>query len=140
MAVRNLTEKEIAVLSNQGCSSTNWQNINVTKEFVTVNIWNVRFEGSVSLGLYSGKIEVEDSISKPCGLYNSYIQDCLIADNVLISNVGSLVNYEVKKNSVVENIGTLAVTGESTFGNGVEIDVFNEGGGRELRPVTYIPT
>jgi hypothetical protein len=33
---------------------------------------------------------------------------------------------------VIENVDELSVYGETTFGNGLEIDVLNEGGGREL--------
>jgi hypothetical protein len=38
----------------------------------------------------------------------------------------------VEENVAIYNVGSLVVNKESTFGNGTEIEVLNEGGGREL--------
>ncbi|NQU84739.1 MAG: DUF4954 family protein, partial [Mariniphaga sp.] len=55
-----------------------------------------------------------------------------VGDNVFISNASAVSNYDIGDNTVIENTGTLIVAGETTFGNGHEIEVLNEGGGREL--------
>ena len=34
---------------------------------------------------------------------------------------------------IIENVDSIAVNGPSSFGNGFEIEVLNEGGGRELK-------
>ncbi len=44
-----------------------------------------------------------------------------------------LDNVCVEDDAVIENVGTLACSGETTFGNGEELEVLNEGGGRELK-------
>ena len=49
-----------------------------------------------------------------------------------ISDVKNLTNYFIAENVAIENVGSLVMNGESTFGNGTEIDVLNEGGGRGL--------
>ena len=49
-----------------------------------------------------------------------------------ISEVKNLTNYFIAENVAIENVGSLVMKGESTFGNGTEIEVLNEGGGREL--------
>jgi hypothetical protein len=132
MVYRPLTKDEISILLSQGCSAEKWTDISVKEEFSCGNIWFTRFEGTITLGIYSGIIEVEKGISRKHGIYNSYIRHCDIEDNVLISDVKNLANYIIEKNVVIENVGSLITIEESTFGNGTEIEVLNEGGGREL--------
>jgi len=43
-----------------------------------------------------------------------------------------LSNYIIEANVAISNVGSIALKGESAFGNGIEIEVLNEGGGREL--------
>ncbi|MCJ7821080.1 MAG: DUF4954 family protein, partial [Bacteroidales bacterium] len=132
MAYRLLTGEEINVLLSQGCFAENWTDITVSDKFSPVNIWNTRFEGKITLGSLSGVMKVEDGPSRTAGIYNSYIRYCDIADNVYISEVKKLTNYIISENVSIENVGSLETKGESSFGNGTEIEVLNEGGGREL--------
>ena len=89
-------------------------------------------KAGLKLGILSGIIEGADGSSKDCGIYNSNIRNCEISDNVCISEVKNLTNYFIAENVTIENVGSVVMTGESTFGNGTEIDVLNEGGGRGL--------
>ncbi|MCK4749362.1 MAG: DUF4954 family protein, partial [Bacteroidales bacterium] len=41
-------------------------------------------------------------------------------------------NYRISDNVVIENVDTISVNGPTSFGNGFEIEVLNEGGGRDL--------
>ena len=132
MSYRKLTINEIIALQRQGCLSLNWDNIQVKDGFSTSSVINTQFEGKVKLGTFSGKVELEPGISKPAGIRNSYIENCEIGDNSYISNVRNLINYNIENNVAIENVGTIIVNGESTFGNGYEIEVLNEGGGRDL--------
>jgi acetyltransferase-like isoleucine patch superfamily enzyme len=137
MEYRNLTDQEISSLLAQGCLSDDWDIIFVKEGFKTDNIRNVHFEGKVHLGIYDNNIQIMADLYKPCGLFNAFIQDCTIGDNVHISQVQNLVNYDIGDHAIIKNIGTLAVLGESTFGNGVEINVLNEAGGREIPLYTH---
>ena len=132
MAHRHLTKEEINTLLSQNCFADNWTGITVKEGFSTENIINTRFEGNIKLGIYSGKIEVEKNISKSCGIFTSFISNCEIADNVHISEVKNLSNYVIEENVAILNTGSIVVNEESAFGNGTEIEVLNEGGGREL--------
>lgn len=132
MDYRKLTDFEIEALKKQGCSAEKWDTVLVKNGFMPERIGNIHFEGLVKLGVYKTSLEVDNGISKPSGLFNSYIQNCKIDDNVYISDVKNLVNYHIESNVVIENVGTLAVTHKSAFGNGTEIEILNEGGGREL--------
>ncbi len=132
MTYRHLTKEELNVLLSQNCSADSWDSIIVPEGFLPGEIRNTRFEGSIKLGIYSGKIELEKSISRTCGIYNSHISNCEIGDNVYISDVRNLSNYIIEGNVAISNVGSLAVNNETAFGNGTEIEVLNEGGGREL--------
>ena len=69
---------------------------------------------------------------------------CIIAEvekNVLIHNVRSYIaNYRIEENVVIHNITTLAVDGETAFGNGVVVEAINEGGGRDIPIYDYLST
>lgn len=132
MAYRLLTGEEISILLSQGCFAEKWSDISVSDKFSAKNIRNTRFEGKITLGIFSGVIKEEEGISKECGIYNSFIRQCEIADNAYISEVKNLTNYFIAENVSIENVGSLEMNGESTFGNGTEIEALNEGGGRGL--------
>ncbi|MBT3386108.1 MAG: DUF4954 family protein [Prolixibacteraceae bacterium] len=132
MSYRNLTNNEITALKQQGCFSIEWASILVNNGFKVNTIYDTQFAGEIKLGSFTGNVELEKGISKQAGIRNSYIENCVIGDNVYLSNIGSLVNYNIGDKVAIENVGTIAVTQESTFGNGHEIEVLNEGGGREL--------
>ena len=132
MNYRKLSGEEISILENQFCRAENWSDIRVTESFVTENIHNVTFLGSCILGEFSGKIKTDTNQHIQCGIFNSTIDNCVLSNNIFIRNVQKLSNYFVESDVLIENVSELAVKGESTFGNGQEIDVLNEGGGREL--------
>jgi len=67
------------------------------------------------------------------GLYNSKIIDCQIGDNVLISDVKCISNYIVKDKVVLFNNGIISCSAAAVFGNGVEVPVAIETGGREVK-------
>ncbi len=132
MDYRNLHESEIKTLQQNGCTTDNWENIRVTADFIPDYVQNVHFQGQIRLGYFSDLIEIEPGISKPAGIFHCFIQDCIIDDNVYISQVKNLVGYHIENQVVIENVGNLIVKGETTFGNGTRLEILNEGGGREL--------
>ncbi len=128
MSYRKLTEAEISELSRQGCSATSWETVLVSEDFSAHNIYYTHFEGEVRIGRLTGKL----SNGKRAGIYKSYIENSIIEDDVFLSDVKRLVRYRVAEGSFLMNIGAMEVTGETAFGNGMELEVLNEGGGREL--------
>ncbi len=128
MNYRKLSETEISELTRHGCSATNWRIVTVTPKFSTRNIYYTHFEGEVKIGNLTGKL----NNGKRSGLYKSYIENCIIEDDVFISDVKRLVKYRVATGAFLMNVGSIEVEGETTFGNGTELEVLNEGGGREL--------
>ncbi len=132
MDYRDLHESEIKTLQRNGCTSDNWENIKVTADFLPDSIQNVQFRGQIRLGRFADLIEIEPGISKPGGIFHSFVQECTIADNVYISQVKNLVGYHIESQVAIENVGSLIVKGETTFGHGTRLEILNEGGGREL--------
>ncbi|MDQ1332855.1 MAG: hypothetical protein QG576_890, partial [Bacteroidota bacterium] len=60
--------------------------------------------------------------------------NCTIGSNVLISNIGDYIaNYNIEDEVVIKNCGKIYTEGISTFGNGTEVAVLNETGGRSVK-------
>ncbi len=132
MKLRNLTSEEISLLKKQGCEADDWMNVIVKQKFHPTNIWNVFFEGKNTIGVFEASSDKQAVSSKKPGIYNSRIVNCEIGDNVRISHVKYMSNYDIGDNCILEDVGSLSVTGITAFGNGTEIEVLNEGGGRTL--------
>jgi carbonic anhydrase/acetyltransferase-like protein (isoleucine patch superfamily) len=133
MGYRILSEAEISQLRTQGCNADDWNRIQVKDPFTIKRLRNVTFSGDITIGTFSKKMVSLGGIERECGIYNCYVHNCLIGDNVYLSNVATLANYDIADDVVIENVGTVQVTGATSFGNGIELDVMNEGGGRTLK-------
>lgn len=133
MSYRPLNSSEITALKDQGCFSSDWSKIKVTDPFSTDHIHQVRFLGEVKVGKLGGTITSGNGEQKISGLYHCKIECCEIGDNVLIDQVGLVKNYRIGDRVILENVQSISVSGPSSFGNGYEIEVLNEGGGRELK-------
>ena len=56
-----------------------------------------------------------------------------MGDNCCIENIQNYIaNYEIGHDTFIENVDIILVDGVSKFGNGVEVSVLNETGGREV--------
>ena len=129
---RPLDGDEIKVLECQGCSSPDWSAVRVAEGFKPIRVRDTHFSGDVKLGANGGTVTNDAGLEKISGLFHAYVHDCTIGDNVRIANVGvHIANYNIGDGACIENVGTLEVCPGATFGNGVEIEPLNEGGGRE---------
>lgn len=127
-----LSEQNIQQLERQGCRAVNWQLISMTPGTDLSRIRDIHFVGTVSFGDTSGTHTV-DGVELPCGLYQATIADCIIGDRVRIANIGSVIaGYHIANDVVIQDVDTLFVTPGATFGNGVELEAINEGGGRGI--------
>ncbi len=129
----SLSPDQIAQLVDQGCSCDDWSKVLVTDGFRAETVSTTRFSGHVKLGAFEKHVSFFGGVSKPTGISHATIHNCTIGDNAYISRVRNYIaNYVIEDDVVIENIDLLAVEGPSTFGNGVEIAVVNEAGGREI--------
>jgi hypothetical protein len=131
--VRILTEDEIARLRAGGNRCSEWGRILVTEAFTPENIVGTTFIGDCVLGTLKGEgIHAENGVSLPSGIYDSTVVNCEIGDGCLVSKVSLLSNYVLEEKSVVFDTGVLSASAGCTFGNGREIAIGIETGGREV--------
>lgn len=136
---RNLFDEEIGQLVHQGCSSTDWNLVKVSHDFIPSNIENCKFTGDIRLNSFNGTVELTGGITFKTGISNAWLHNCEIGKNALIHNVRSYIaNYIIEEGVVIHNVTTLAVDGETSFGNGVLVEAINEGGGREIPIYDYL--
>ena len=128
-----LADDQIRMLASRGCSAEDWSDVSVTEAFDARNIRNARFTGRVQIGDITGKITGPGGIEKDCGIYDATIINCSIGDGTRIANVGvHIAQYDIGDNVCIENVAAMQTNPQATFGNGVEVAVLNEAGGREV--------
>ena len=133
MSYRNLTPGEINILKTQYCNADNWDNIHVHNNFSPDYIKHVNFSGKVTLGLFEKEFTLPGGLKKHSGISHACFHNCEIGDNVLIENIQNYIaNYRIGNDVRIQNIHYIYVEGEASFGNGVEVSVLNETGGREV--------
>ncbi len=129
---RPLTSDEIADLERRGSRAADWTSVQVADGFTTTAVARCAFSGPVRLGAFSGAVSVAGA-ALPAGCYDSSLHAVSVAGGARVDRVALLSNYDVADGAAVLNCGTLAVEGETSFGNGVAVEVFNEGGGRAIK-------
>ena len=142
---RNLTVSEINQLHLNNNTSDNWQNVFVAPEFNVAQIKNSKFFGLVRIGAMQPVYKEFHDFKMPVGIYNSTIISSDLGNNVCIDNVAYLSHFIVGDDVMIANVGELATTNYSKFGNGVlkegeeesqrtHVEVCNENGGRGILP------
>ena len=128
--MRKLTEKEIAILEEQGCSAENWLDVMVDEDdFRAERVKNVSFWGTVEVGGMSGTVEVSEGFTRCCGIQNATLRNVSVGNDCLIENVwGYIGGYDIGDHTYISNVGVLSTEGDTTFGQGQVISVLNEGG------------
>ena len=130
---RNLTGDEILRLKSQSCQADDWENIRVSENFSTEFVHYARFSGEVKLGVFQTEFTLPGGIRKHSGLRHVTLHNVTVGDNCCIENIQNYIaNYEIGHDTFIENVDILLVDGVSKFGNGVEVSVLNETGGREV--------
>jgi len=130
---RPLSADQIAQLIDQGCSCDDWSNIHVAEGFNADTVKSTHFSGHVKLGVFEKQVSFFGNVIKPTGISNSTIHNCTIGNDVYISWVKNYIaNYVIEDDAVIYDIDLLAVENQSSFGNGTEVAVVNEAGGREI--------
>lgn len=138
---RLLNDEEIGQLVHQGCTSSNWNLVKVSYDFIPDNIENSKFTGHIRLNSFTHSVKLVGGITFKTGIYNAWLHNCEVGKNALIHNVRSYIaNYKIGEGVIIHNITTMAVDGETTFGNGLRVETINEGGGREIPIYDHLST
>jgi hypothetical protein len=130
---RPLTPAEISKLTSQGCTCPDWSKVQVADGFNPERVKTTGFSGDVRLGLFQKDVRFEGGLTRPTGISYATIHNCYIGNNVYINQVKSYIaNYTIEDDVVIENVDLLAVDAQTSFGNGTDVVVINEAGGREI--------
>ncbi len=133
MDYRHLSSDEIGRLQAQECLAEDWQRVWVSPDFTTEYVHQIRFSGEVKLGVFQDEFELPGGIKKHSRLRSVTLHNVTIGDNCLVENIQNYIaNYNIGDNCFIENVDLMLVDGVSTFGNGIEVSVLNETGGREV--------
>ena len=130
---RKLTLKEISELQAQMCTASDWSLIEVSEGFASEHIHHARFSGNIRLGKFTGEFSLAGGMKKHSGLYHVTLHNVTVGDDCCIENVKNYIaNYNIGDNTFIENVDIILTDCHSSFGNGVEVAVLNETGGREV--------
>lgn len=140
-----LSTAQIDILVHNRNTSDNWNNILVADNFNANQVRNCKFYGLVRIGALEAVYKEFHDFKMPVGIYNSTIISSDFGNNVCIDNVKYLSHYIVADDVMIANVGELATTNHSKFGNGIIkdgeneavrtwIEVRNENGGRSILP------
>ena len=133
MTYNQLSDEQTKKLVQQGCTAADWRQVTVSSGCDVARIHNAHFSGVVRIGDTNGVHSV-DGIEMPCGIYSASIANCEIGNHVRIANIGSAIsNYLIDDDVLVQDVAALVADQGSSFGNGVELETINEGGGRGVR-------
>ncbi len=100
---RDLTSDEIKIIEGRGCIAQNWANVKVSCDFAPSQLYSSCFEGEV-----------------------------YINSGATISN-STVANYVIDSGAKIDSVVRLECRSRSCFGNGVEVAVVNECGGRSVK-------
>ena len=81
---RNLFDEEIGQLVHQGCSSTDWNLIKVSQEFIPDSIENCKFTGNIRLHSFTGSVNLIGGITFRTGIYNAWLHNCEVGKNATL--------------------------------------------------------
>ena len=132
MSNRQLTPQEISDVESRGCCCSDWSRVTVDPSFSPLWFKEVTFSGDVAVGKLGQELVVR-VVPQVASLSFALIHNCSIGDGVYIKGVRNhIANYDIADHVWIENINTLEVSGETTFGNGVVVKVLHEQGGRAV--------
>ncbi len=132
-AVRPLSGAEVRELESRGNRCADWGRVLAAGDSITPFIAGCEFHGDCVIGAFDGSpVEGEAGVVLPSGIYDSVIVSSELGNNCLVSRAGTVSRCLVGDGAVVRNVGALTAGVGAAFGNGVEISVGIETGGREV--------
>ena len=130
---RKLNVTEIEQLKAQMCTAADWDLVEVAEDFSADYVRSARFSGNVRIGAFNKEFELPGGMVKHSGLYHVTLHNVVVGDDCCIENVKNYIaNYIIGEGTFIENVDIILTDGETSFGNGVEVAVLSETGGREV--------
>ena len=130
---RQLTSEEISELEQRSCSSEDWSRVLVAEGFSPAAMMDVHLSGDIRLGRFDRSFCLSGGIRKASGIRHATLHDVTVGDDCLIENIKNYIaRYDIGDSTFIENVDIILCDGVSSFGNGVEVSVLCETGGREV--------
>ena len=130
---RQILPEEIVTLKEQRCHSQDWTKVWVASGFRPERVWDTAFSGDIRLGVFEATKELPSGIQIRSGICNAKLHNVSVGDNTCIEDIhGYIANYNIGADCIIENVDKIYTEGVSSFGNGIEVSVLNETGGREV--------
>ena len=134
MNYRPLSQEQIEFLIQRGCRADDWSTVYTSDPESLAYIRGVRFSGTVKFGRFQEVFVLPGGVKKHSGLREATLHNVTVGDDSLIENVTNYVaNYDIGSHTYIENVDLMVCEGPSRFGNGVEVSVLSETGGREVK-------
>ena len=134
MEYKSLTPQQIEFLTERGCKAEDWSTVYTSDPESLKYIRNVRFSGEVKFGRFKAAFTLPGGLKKHSGLRNVTLHNVTVGDNSLVENISDYIaNYNIGEDCYIENADLIYADGPCRFGNGVEVCVMNETGGREVK-------
>lgn len=142
---RNLTDKEIKILIENGSSASSWQTVLVCDPFDPTLIVRSSFYGLVRIGkVEKGFLKYHDFTFSQ-GIFDSLVIACDIGDNCAINKCHYISHYIIRDRVILHQIDEMQTTNHAKFGVGivkdgedesvrVSVNIMNETGGRKIYP------
>jgi hypothetical protein len=130
---RAINKSETEVLQSQGCNCDNWSKIFVQEGFNPIYVKNTNFSGENYLSVFEKEFLLPGGVVRKPGIYNARLHNVTVGENCCIENIHNYIaNYKIGKECIIENVDRIVTDKLSSFGNGTEVSVLNETGGREV--------
>ena len=130
----HLTQDNIDLLLAAGCRCEEWDRVMTSSPETLKYIKNVRFSGDVKFGRFEAAHTLPGGLRKHSGIRNATLHNVTVGDDTLIENITNYIaNYDIGSNCYIESVDLMFLDGPSRFGNGTEVSVLNETGGREVK-------
>ena len=134
MEYKSLTPQQIEFLTERGCKAEDWSTVYTSDPESLKYIRNVRFSGEVKFGRFEAAFTLPGGLKKHSGLRDVTLHNVTVGDNSLVENISDYIaNYNIGEDCYIENADLIYADGPCRFGNGVEVCVMNETGGREVK-------
>ncbi|MCW8131331.1 MAG: DUF4954 family protein [Planctomycetota bacterium] len=130
---RALTDAEVEALKRLGNGAADWGAVRVAEGFKPSRVIGCWLQGNVKLGVFEKDVELAPGLSIGSGVFNSDLMNVTVGDHAHVNGVRVLANAYVGPGAAIQNCGIVACAGGTCFGNGIELPVVIETGGRETR-------
>jgi hypothetical protein len=127
---RGLSPAEVEKLRAAGNYCADWSLVRVADEFRPAGVVGNHIIGSCYLPAYD-PARINPLSGLPCGVYHSTLHNSILEGETSVHRCAEISSYRIRTGAAVVG-SSLRCAGETSFGNGTEIEPGIETGGRSL--------